>query len=60
MTIAQAITRHYGGDWCGTYGAFPTPGHSLADRGMTVKDAPDAPDGVLIHSFNGGESRKHR
>lgn len=55
MTTAQAITRHYGGEWCGTYGAFPTPGHSLADRGMTVKDAPDAPDGVLIHSFNGGD-----
>lgn len=55
MTTAQSITRHYGGEWCGSYGAFPTPGHSAADRGMTVKDAPDAPDGVLIHSFNGGD-----
>lgn len=55
MTIAQSITRHYGGEWHGTYGAFPAPGHSRSDRGMTVKDAPDAPDGVLIHSFNGGD-----
>lgn len=55
MTTAQAITKHYGGDWCGNHGAFPTPGHSRADRGMTVKDAPDAPDGILIHSFNGGD-----
>ena len=55
MTTAQAITQHYGGDWRGNHGAFPTPGHSRADRGMTVKDAPDAPDGILIHSFNGGD-----
>lgn len=55
MTTAQAITQHYGGDWRGSHGAFPTPGHSHEDRGMTVKDAPDAPDGVLIHSFNGGD-----
>lgn len=55
MTIAQDITRHYGGDWHGSYGAFPTPGHGRTDRGMTVTDAPDAPDGVLVHSFNGGD-----
>lgn len=53
MSLAQAITRHFNGDWHGTYGAFPAPGHSKGDRGMTVKDEPGAPDNVLIHSFNG-------
>lgn len=53
MSLAQTITRHFGGDWHGTYGAFPAPGHSKSDRGMTVKDEPGAPDDVLIHSFNG-------
>lgn len=56
MSLAQAITRHFGGEWKGSYGAFPAPGHSKGDRGMTVKDAPDAPNGVLINSFNGGDA----
>lgn len=53
MTRAQEITRAYGGDWHGNYGAFPSPGHSKADRGMTVKDAEG--DDVLFNSFNGGD-----
>lgn len=55
MSCAQKITQHFEGDWHGDYGAFPAPGHSKSDRGMTVKDVPSAPDGVLIHSFNGGD-----
>ncbi len=55
MTIAQDITKRFHGEWHGDYGAFPTPGHGAKDRGTTVKDDPDAPDGVLIHSFNGGD-----
>lgn len=39
MTPAQAITRHFRGEWNGSQGAFPTPGHSPSDRGVTVKDA---------------------
>ena len=50
---AQNITRHYGGDWTGNQGAFPSPGHSKSDRGMTIKDA-DGGD-VLIYSHNGGD-----
>jgi hypothetical protein len=47
---AQNITRHFGGDWHGSYGAIPTPGHSPRDRGCTVKDA----DGgeVLFYAHN--------
>ncbi|MPT48735.1 MAG: hypothetical protein E2598_09995 [Sphingobium sp.] len=55
MTLAQDITRHYKGEWHGSYGAIPTPGHSISDRGTTVKDEPSAPDGVLVNSFNGGD-----
>ncbi len=43
MSAAQAITKHFGGDWHGSYGAFPTPGHSKADRGMTVRDKAGRP-----------------
>lgn len=38
MSAAQEITRHHGGDWHGSYGTFPAPGHSKHDRGVTVKD----------------------
>ena len=55
MTLAQDITRRFNGDWHGDYGTFPTPGHGPKDRGMSVKDDPAAPDGVLINSFNGGD-----
>lgn len=55
MTLAQDITQRFNGDWHGDYGTFPTPGHGPKDRGMSVKDDPAAPDGVLINSFNGGD-----
>jgi hypothetical protein len=55
MTLAQDITQRFNGEWHSDYGAFPTPGHGPKDPGMTVKDDPAAPDGVLIHSFNGGD-----
>ncbi len=35
--------------------AIPTPGHSPRDRGTTITFLPDAPDGFLVHCFNGGE-----
>lgn len=53
MTPAQSITRHFGGEWQGSQGAFPTPGHSKSDRGMTVKDAADGD--VVFYSHNGGD-----
>ena len=53
MSRAQEITRAFGGEWHGSYGAFPSPGHSKADRGMTVKDAESGD--VLFNSFNGGD-----
>lgn len=53
--LAETITRHYRGDWTGKSGTFPTPGHAPKDRGMSVIDAPGGPDGVIIHSHNGGD-----
>ncbi|MBU0555816.1 MAG: AAA family ATPase [Alphaproteobacteria bacterium] len=35
--------------------AFPTPGHSKRDRGTVATLDPNAPDGLLVHSFNGGD-----
>lgn len=52
-SLAQKITAHFGGDWHGDEGQFPTPGHSDEDRGMSIRDADDGD--VLIHSFNGGD-----
>lgn len=52
---AENITRHYNGDWHGSYGTFPTPGHGKADRGMSIKNADNGD--VVISSFNGGDWR---
>lgn len=63
-SAAENITRHYNGDWHGSYGTFPSPGHGKSDRGMSVKDGDNGD--VLFNSFNGGdplavkdECRKH-
>jgi hypothetical protein len=55
MSRAEAITRAYGGEWHGSYGTIPTPGHSAKDRGTTVRDADDGD--VLFNSFNGADWR---
>lgn len=34
---------------------FPTPGHSSSDRGSSLRIDPSAPDGLLIHVFNGAD-----
>lgn len=55
MTDAKAIAAAYGGTARGNTAYVPTPGHSSRDRGTVVTVDPAAPDGVLVHSFNGGE-----
>lgn len=35
---AREITRAHGGDWYGTYGLVPGPGHSDDDRSLKVYD----------------------
>jgi RecA-family ATPase len=56
MSLAQRITQNYGGKWHGNYGCIPTPGHSKSDRGTKVEDKADAPDGLLVHVFNGNQT----
>lgn len=55
MIDLAAIARHYGGTVSGGQALIPAIGHSKADRGVAVKAAPDAPDGCLVHCFNGGD-----
>lgn len=55
MIDVQRIARHYGGDVSGGQVLIPAIGHSKNDRGVAIKPAPDAPDGCLVHCFNGGD-----
>ena len=52
----QAIARALGGNISGNQVLAPTPGHSKADRGTSVRIAPGAPDGLLVSVFNGGRA----
>lgn len=56
-TPAQAITKREGGDWHGTYGALPGPGHSRRDRSVTVIDGERGP---VFNSFAGQDWRELR
>lgn len=51
MTLALDLTRQLGGDWRGSAGFVPSPGHSKRDRGTIIRDRADG-RGVLIYSFN--------
>lgn len=55
MTDLRRIAAATGGDVRGNSVAFPTPGHSKRDRGTVATLDPNAPDGLLVHSFNGGD-----
>lgn len=56
MSLARKATEHLRGDWHGTYGTAPAPGHGKADRGLSITDTDDGQD-VLINSFNGADWR---
>ncbi len=51
----QQIARALGGEVVGTQVLAPAPGHGPKDRGLCVKLSPSAPDGFLVHLFNGGD-----
>jgi len=57
MTDLHKIAAAMGGEVSGNRAIFPTPGHSAKDRGSWASIAPDAPDGVLVDSANGGDYR---
>lgn len=59
MSIAERITRHYGGNWNAGAGQgnIPGDGHSKHDRSVSVKDAPDKPGGILVCVRGNGDWR---
>jgi RecA-family ATPase len=54
QSLAQ-IAQVLGGEVSAGQVLAPAPGHSPADRGMSVKVSADAPGGFLVHLFNGGD-----
>ena len=55
MTDLRRIADAMCGEVAGDVAKFPTPGHGPKDRGSWASIVPGAPDGVLIHSGNGGD-----
>ena len=50
------IASAYGGTITGKSVVIPTPGHSRRDRGTIITPMPGAPDGALVHAYNGGQT----
>jgi hypothetical protein len=54
MTLdPHAVARALGGTVRGRNVMSPGPGHSRADRSLSIKIDPAAPDGFIVHSFSG-------
>lgn len=51
QSLARQIVHALGGDWSGSGGLVPGMGHSVHDRSISIKDHPDRPGDVLVHSF---------
>ena len=49
----KSVAAYYGGKISGNTVNIPTPGHSRNDQGTSISLAPSAPDGCLVHCFNG-------
>jgi putative DNA primase/helicase len=49
----SAVARALGGVVLGRTVLAPGPGHSRADRSLSIKIEPTAPDGFIVHSFAG-------
>ncbi len=54
MTLdPHSVARALGGSVFGRNVVAPGPGHSRADRSLSIKLDPAAPDGFIVHSFAG-------
>ena len=51
------LAHALGGEVCGGAVLCPGPAHSPTDRSLSVRLAPDAPDGLVVHSFAGDDWR---
>jgi len=54
VSLARSVTARLSGEWRGDHGAVPGPGHSKADRSVTVRDN-QAGDDIIVHSFAGDD-----
>jgi putative DNA primase/helicase len=62
MLDPHVVARAVGGNVSGRNVLAPGPGHSRADRSLSIKIEPTAPDGFIVHSFAGDsplECRDH-
>ncbi len=53
MTLASEVTRRLHGDWHGSFGLVPGPGHGKKDRSLSVRQDPNDCENVVLHSFAG-------
>jgi putative DNA primase/helicase len=53
MLDPRAVARALGSSVSGRNVLAPGPGHSRADRSLSIKIEPAAPDGFVVHSFAG-------
>jgi hypothetical protein len=60
MITLQELARALGGEFAGDEVLAPGPDHSSKDRSLSVKPEPNAPDGLLIHSFASDDPQKCR
>jgi hypothetical protein len=56
----SSAARMLGGQVSGGQIVCPGPGHSAADRSLSVRFEPDAPDGFVVHSFAGDDAMRCR
>src|SRR5215467_9521388 len=56
MLDLRSIAHALGGDVSKGQVLAPGPGHSAADRSLSVKPDPGAPDGFIVHSFAGDDA----
>src|SRR5690606_16106940 len=57
---SRALARTLGGELWGRNILAPGPGHSSADRSLSIKIDPTAPEGFIVHSFAGDASMECR
>ena len=55
MMDLKAIARALGGEVSSGQVKAPGPGHSAADRSLSIKIDANAPDGFIVHSFAGDD-----
>ncbi len=54
---AKRITLDLGGEWHGSYGSAPAPGHDKRDRSLSIRPHPQKLDDVVLHCFAGEDWR---